>query len=414
MSKPGFSFGLKKAGPAKAALPKRARPGFGADDDDREDKKPGTKGGDRTEAIAEFGGFEARPSALDSGDGGSSSSRKAKLGKGLSQSQLPPSRKPRDAPVNTQFGDLSSSLEARKHAQAAEAQDVSIYEYDGVYDSFKTEPKARAAEDADRRPKYFDALQRAADVRERDKQIAEERRLKRERDAEGDEFADKEKFVTEAYRKQQEQNRRLEEEEKKREAEDAKKNKGRGMFEFMKKRLEQEDKIHAEKVRAAEAAAAAGPAKQQDPGEATEKTDADLAREINEKGGRVTVNEDGEVVDKRELLTGGLNVGAKKRADMQQDKARRATEAKPASQSRGVYAPGGKQAMRDRQTRMIEAQIEESLKRQRDEEEVEAQKIELASKSRKTEADVSSAKERYLARKRAAEEAKKNGLDEVP
>ena len=412
MSKPGFSFGLKKAGPAKPALPKRARPGFGADDDDDADKKPGAKGGDGTEAIAEFGGFDARSSALDSSNSGSS--RKTKPGKGPSQPQLPPSRKPRDAPVNTQFGDLSSSLEARKHAQAAEAQDASIYDYDGVYDSFKVEPKARAEEDADRRPKYFDALQRAADVRERDKQIAEERRLKRERDAEGDEFADKEKFVTEAYRKQQEENRRLEEEEKKREAEDAKKNKGRGMFEFMKQRLEQEDKIHAEKVRAAEAAAAAGPAKQQDPGEAKEKTEADLAREINEKGGRVTVNEDGEVVDKRELLTGGLNVGAKKKAEMQQEKARRAPEAKPASQSRGVYASGGKQAMRDRQTRMIEAQIEETLKRQREEEEAEAQKIELASKSRKTEADVSSAKERYLARKRAAEEAKKNGLDEVP
>jgi hypothetical protein len=67
--------------------------------------------------------------------------------------------------------------------------------------------------------------------------------------------------------------------------------------------------------------------------------------------------------------------------------------------------------MRERQTRMLEAQLEESLKRSRQEEEEEAEKVQLASKSRKTEAEISSAKERYLARKRAAEEAKKNGLE---
>ncbi len=70
--------------------------------------------------------------------------------------------------------------------------------------------------------------------------------------------------------------------------------------------------------------------------------------------------------------------------------------------------------MRERQTRMIEAQIEETLKRQREEEEEETKRVEVASKSRRTESDISSAKERYLARKRAAEEAKKEGENEAP
>ena len=79
---------------------------------------------------------------------------------------------------------------------------------------------------------------------------------------------------------------------------------------------------------------------------------------------------------------------------------------------KGVFANGGKQAMRERQTRMLEAQLEETLKRSREEEDKEREKVELVAKSRKTEADISSAKERYLARKKAAEEAKKNGLAE--
>ena len=78
-----------------------------------------------------------------------------------------------------------------------------------------------------------------------------------------------------------------------------------------------------------------------------------------------------------------------------------------------VGAGGGKQAMRERQSRMMEAQLEQATKRALEEEEEERQKIERASKSRKTEGDIMSAKERYLARKREAEEAKKRGEGNV-
>lgn len=56
---------------------------------------------------------------------------------------------------------------------------------------------------------------------------------------------------------------------------------------------------------------------------------------------------------------------------------------------------------------MIEEQLAESLKRSRADEEAQRQEVERANKSRKTEGEISSAKERYLARKRAAEEEKK-------
>ena len=61
---------------------------------------------------------------------------------------------------------------------------------------------------------------------------------------------------------------------------------------------------------------------------------------------------------------------------------------------------------------MMEAQLEQATKRAVEQEEEERLKVERAAKSRKTEGEISSAKERYLARKREQEEAKKRG--EVP
>jgi len=66
-------------------------------------------------------------------------------------------------------------------------------------------------------------------------------------------------------------------------------------------------------------------------------------------------------------------------------------------------------AMRDRQTRMMEAQLEQAAKRAADDEAEERRKQEHAAKSRKTEGEIGSAKERYLQRKREAAEAAKKG-----
>jgi len=411
MSKPGISFGLsfKKTSSSKPAPPKRKPAPFGGgdDSDDDETTKKGGRQGGNVEVLTELDGFDIEPTPAVS----EPVSKKDKL-KSRNGAPPPPlsASKGSKSTTSTQFGDLSEALSSRKHAEAAESLDPSIYDYDEVYESFK--PKKKVVEaDVERRPKYIGSLLAAATVRERDRLIAEEKRLAREREAEGDEFADKEKFVTEAYKKQQEENRRIEEEEKRKEEEEAKKNKNKGMTSFYKDMLEREDKAHAEIMKAAEEAKKAGPKAQgagDDEGEEREKTESELAQEIIDKGGKITINEDGQVIDKRQLLKGGLNIGAKKKAEVQQEKSRQAAGAGSRDQGRGVYAGGGgKQAMRERQTRMLEAQLEESLKRAREAEAEEEKKVELAAKSRKTDADISSAKERYLARKRAAEEAKK-------
>ncbi|KAG5990763.1 hypothetical protein E4U54_004030 [Claviceps lovelessii] len=425
MSKP-LAFGLnlsKKTSTAKPkATPFQKPSAFGGDDDEDDDNDNGAGGAfsgikhsKSGAAIQEIGGDDLDDfGALDT----TSQSRKPTKS---NPNPNPPSQPPKlksKPPVAAMFGDLSSSLASRKNAQAATELDASVYEYDSVYDSLKPKKKEAATEDAERRPKYMKSLLQAAEVRKRDALIAEEKKIAREREAEGDEFADKEKFVTEAYRKQQEENKRLEEEEKRREEEEARKNEGAGMSAFYKKLLDRDEARHMEVVKAAAEKAQHGSTTQNgqhgnddddvDGGDETdrEKSEADLARELNERGASVAVNEDGQVVDKRQLLRGGLNVSAKKKEDAKRDVGR---SREPERKSTNGTQFGKKQAMRERQTRLIEEQLEQSLKRSRQAEEAQREEVEWASKSRKTETEIMSAKERYLARKKAAEEAKKNG-----
>jgi coiled-coil domain-containing protein 55 len=63
----------------------------------------------------------------------------------------------------------------------------------------------------------MDKLLASAEVRKRDYLIAQEKKYKKEREQEGEEFAGKEKFVTNAYKRQQEEIRKAEEEERQRE-----------------------------------------------------------------------------------------------------------------------------------------------------------------------------------------------------
>jgi coiled-coil domain-containing protein 55 len=67
------------------------------------------------------------------------------------------------------------------------------------------------------KPKYISGLLTSAATRRLDHLRAEEKMIQREREAEGDEFRDKETFVTQAYKDQMAEVRRAEEEERKRE-----------------------------------------------------------------------------------------------------------------------------------------------------------------------------------------------------
>jgi coiled-coil domain-containing protein 55 len=401
MANAGLSYGLNlvKKAPGNRPQPAKRKPLFEDDDSDGDGK--GVKAG--VEEIGEIGSLSS----------GLSASNPSRDGLPLQSKGGKPPLKPgiKKGPISM-YGDLSSSFSSKKHAETAEDLDSNIYDYDAVYDSLKPKKKI-TQEDIERKPKYMSNLLAAAAVRKRDATIAEEKKLARDREAEGEEYADKEKFVTSAYKKQQEENRRLEAEEKLREEQEARKSKGTGMTSFYKNMLEKGEQKHSEVIKAVEERIKNGPAQEDE--EEKQKTEADLAREINEKtDGAIAVNDEGQVVDKRQLLKGGLNIAAKPKNTAALSTPRGASSMSDRSRGSGfVGAGGGKQAMRERQSRMMEAQLEQATKRALEEEEEEREKVERASKSRKTEGDIMSAKERYLARKREAEEAKKRGENNV-
>ncbi|KAL8260751.1 hypothetical protein R6Q59_028704 [Mikania micrantha] len=100
-----------------------------------------------------------------------------------------------------------------QHKKALE-EDPSVFDYDGVYDDMKEKAVLPVAQDRqERKPRYIQALIDKAKVREREHEIIYERKLAKERSKEDHLFADKDKFVTGAYkRKLAEQAKWLEEE----------------------------------------------------------------------------------------------------------------------------------------------------------------------------------------------------------
>ncbi|KAL3467214.1 coiled-coil domain-containing protein 55-domain containing protein [Aspergillus heterothallicus] len=319
------------------------------------------------------------------------------------------------APPDREYTNLSAMHSSKKHASEAHDLDPSIYSYDAVYESLHAKPakkKAADEEEGEGVPRYMQSLLRSAEVRKRDQMRARDRLLAKEREAEGDEFADKEKFVTSAYKAQQEELRRVEEEEKAREEaeeERRKKNGGSGMVGFYRDLLSRGEEQHEAVMKAADEAAKkvqnGADGDGTTPTADEEKTEAQMAAELNARGAHIAVNDDGQVVDKRQLLSAGLNVAPK-------PKTAAPAAGKPgagppsASRARPVQT-GGRAGQRARQTEMIAAQLEEQ-ERQREEAEAAKQKeIAERNRSQKTTTEVSSARERYLARKKEREAAAK-------
>jgi len=138
---------------------------------------------------------------------------------------------------------VTSSKAMKKRMEAEKLVDETVYDYDGVYDKMQEaklrQKEAKEADSKQRKvslsfesgcpsrsmhecldsvlqPKYISGLLSTAATRKLDYLRAEEKLMQREREAEGEEFADKEAFVTQAYKDQMAEVRRAEEEEKKR------------------------------------------------------------------------------------------------------------------------------------------------------------------------------------------------------
>ncbi|KAF2751180.1 hypothetical protein M011DRAFT_103700 [Sporormia fimetaria CBS 119925] len=403
-----FKFGLNikaKALNGKATpVPGKRKPLLD-DEDELDNAAPKAQTTDGSEQIAELT-FDEAPAPVVA-------ETKPAVTKKKLQNAGPPMRplqSKKDDP--SAIANAASLQESQKWAQQASEVDPSIYDYDAAYDALQARTAAKKAaareEELQGRPKYIENLLDSAEVRKKDRLRARDKVLQREREAEGDEFADKAKFVTATYKAQQEEAKIAEEAEKKKQEMEEQKRRKQGMTGFHRQVLLEDEKRHREAQAAMEEAAELAkkgvlPAGTED---TKEKTDVEIAKELEAQGKKVIVNDEGQIADKRQLLSAGLNVVAKPKA------------AAPATAGSGNAAAShfnlksrnsAKHLSREKQTAMILEQLEQANKRKADEEAEERRKLEHASKSQKTEADIMSAKERYLQRKREAAAANATG-----
>jgi len=276
----------------------------------------------------------------------------------------------------------------------------------------------------------------AADLRKRDHLIAEEKMIQRERELEGDEFADRDKFVTQAYKDQLMENRKAEEAEKLREGmnetfsfflfliltnlffvELEKKQKGKagpGMTHFYATLLKQSDEKHAAVMAAASSkrVSVIGPALPESAPnlaikrpttESKELSDLEKAQLARAQGKEVELNDDNQIVDKRALLSAGLNLTGKNTRDLaayRQGKGDGDDDA-PVLVHTAVGAAASRREIEARRRREVEVQLAEEEARKEAQRFKEEEESRQRAVKRKNDDDaIMSARERYLERKR--------------
>ncbi|KAI9006252.1 coiled-coil domain-containing protein 55-domain containing protein [Phycomyces nitens] len=297
---------------------------------------------------------------------------------------------------------------AEEHQKALE-EDPNIFDYDAVYDDLKEAEKQQkeAMKSVDtKKARYINNLLEMAEIRKRDRLLAEEKKVAREREAEGDEFADKEAFQTESYKKQKEELMRIEAEEKEREEQ---MQKSKTMTSFYKQVLDKKEAMHKAMMDAmAKKSSAGGKSTYQ---ATTETEDIKLAEEARLEGKSVMLNDNNEIVDKRELLGAGLNVKQKfgsfgslastdervreRQTEYEEYKRKKVAEYEARKHGHGHHDE------RERLSREIQRQMIEQQEREKAEEEKKQKELEAkATAKRTTDESAMSARDRYLARKK--------------
>lgn len=137
------------------------------------------------------------------------------------------------------------------------------------------------------------------------------------------------------------------------------------------------------------------------PPELKQKSDLELAREAREQGKDVELNDDNQIVDKRDLLSAGLNLSAPntRRLGLQKSLPRSTTDNVEAHRAVGIAA--SRKEINERRAREIRLQMEEEEARvARTKELREREATEKIIVKRNNQEDLQSARERYLQRKR--------------
>ncbi|TFK76409.1 hypothetical protein BDN72DRAFT_885164 [Pluteus cervinus] len=303
--------------------------------------------------------------------------------------------------------EMSKSM--KKKMEAEKRVDETVFEYDEVWDKMQQakqrQKEAKELDSKQRKPKYIHGLLTTAATRKLDHLRADEKMMQREREAEGDEFKDTEAFVTQAYKDQLAEIRKAEEEERQRE--EMQKKKGgtsTGMAHFYKKLLEESEQQHEATV-AATQKRVIGPQPNltiTKPPDYKPLSDLEIANQARAEGKDVELNDDNQIVDKRELLAAGLNLSLPNTRRLGgPSTAKSSDSSQPVQAHTAVGLAASRREINERRAREVQQQLEaeqERLSREKSEAEAEAVKRTVA--RRNDEAGVQSARERYLQRKR--------------
>lgn len=194
---------------------------------------------------------------------------------------------------------------------------------------------------------------------------------------------------------------------------------------FYSKMLEETEQAHAVVAASAEPAPAPTPAQTTAPGaikgpyippnltitrppDMAPKSDAELARLAQEQGKAVELNDDNQIVDKRQLLSAGLNLAAPntRKLGLRTAMAKDGGDAPSAAVYTGVGTSASRKEVDARRRREVEEQIEQEKERVRAEKErLEKERTARIVERRNDDSAIQSAAERYRERKRKKLEA---------
>lgn len=140
------------------------------------------------------------------------------------------------------------------------------------------------------------------------------------------------------------------------------------------------------------------------PPDFTSRSDAELARAARAEGKEVELNDDNQIVDKRELLSAGLNLAAPNTrylGGLRTSRTKATSEGQEVQVHRATGAAASRREINERRARELERQIAEEQQRlnQEKEREEHEEKQRIVAKRNNEEA-IEDARARYLERKR--------------
>lgn len=219
-----------------------------------------------------------------------------------------------------------------------------------------------------------------------------------------------------SFKKQKEELERIEREEKERERVA---DKTRGMDSFYKQVLERKEAEHQAMMKSI---AEKNKNRKENPGSSATAVEGDsdnlLAKQAEKEGKDVMLNDNNEIVDKRQLLSAGLNVKPKfgtlgslassdDRVKERMDEYE-AYKRKKVEEYESKRKQGGNNDERERMSKEMERQLIETRQKEKEEEERKQQEFEQKATAKRTTEDVAmSARDRYLARKKQKLEEEK-------